>query len=197
VSRGVLLGRNEPSLQASAAYYAAGGVYAGLSTATLRFPGESPRTVQIAARVGLLRALGDDWQARVGLQHFGYPFDAAWSGFAYDELTVGMGWADQWVASVSVLRHADDYAAGSRYSMSWDAVGRLPLRPGVALAAGIGYHDLHRRWGYGYVYGHAGLGLRLGPASLDLAYTMTDATAKARFGANAADRWTASVLWRY
>jgi hypothetical protein len=184
-------------VQASAAYYAPGGAYIALSAATLRFPGEAHRAVQIATRLGFLHSLDADWQANVGVQHIGYPFDPSWSGFSYDELSAGLAYADLVVASVSVLRHADDYAAASRTSTAWDVVGRLPLRRGVALAAGIGYHDLQRRWHYGYAYGHAGFGLRLGPATVDLAYTVTDATAKERFGRNAADRWTASLLWHF
>jgi uncharacterized protein (TIGR02001 family) len=197
VTRGIVLGRREPSLQASAAYYATNGLYAGISAATLRLPSEQHHAVQVAAKGGLLLPLRSDWTATLSLQHFAYPFDPSWEGFGYDEASAGLAYGDVAAMSVSFLRHAGDYAAGSRSSMAADLVGRYPLRPGLALAAGIGWHDLHRRYGFGYGYGHAGVALRVGRASLDLAYTFTDATARERFGPNADNRWTASVMWHF
>src|SRR2546423_1587723 len=152
VTRGIVLGRREPSLQASAAYYAANGLYAGISAATLRFPTEDHRAVQLVAKGGWLLPLADDWTAILSLQHFAYPFDPSWDGFAYDELSAGVAYGDLAPASVSLLRHADDYAAGSRTSVAADVVGRYPLRHGLSLAAGLGWHDLHRRYGFGYAY---------------------------------------------
>jgi uncharacterized protein (TIGR02001 family) len=197
VSRGLLLGRREPSLQANAAYYAANGLYAGISAATLRFATERDRAVQVAARAGALATLSGDWMAAAGFQHVAYPFDANWDGFGYDEATVGLAYADLAVLTVSLLRHSAEYAAAKgRNSHAIDLSGRWPLRPGLALTAGLGYHDLHAR-GYGYAYGHAGVGWRVGRATLDLAYTVTDSTAKEHFGAAAADHWAASVLWHF
>jgi hypothetical protein len=197
VSRGLLLGRDEPSLQASAAYYAPGGGYVGLSAATLRFYGEAHRAVQLAAKAGWLFPVAGDWMGHVAVQHLAYPFDPGWNGFAYDEATVGLANADIAAASLSVLHHGDDYAAGSRTSAAADVVARYPLPRGFALTAGLGVHDLHRRYGYRYAYGHAGIGWRMGRASIDLAYTFTDAAAKAQLGDRAADRWTGTVLWRF
>lgn len=197
LSRGILLGRDEPSVQASAAYYAPGGGYAALSVATLRFPFEHDRALQVVAKAGWLAPLSADWVATASVQRIAYPFDPEWRGFAYDELSVGLAYADLAVGSVSLLRHADEDGSGGRTSTAFDLVGRYPLGHGLAASAGVGYHDLQRRYGYRYAYGHAGLGLRRGSASLDLAYTLTDATAKARLGANAADRWTATVAWHF
>jgi len=197
VSRGIVLGRSEPSLQASAAYYAAGGGYVGLSAATLRFPSEEHRAVQVAARAGWLLPLSGQWIAHAGVQHVAYPFDPSWNSFAYDEATVGLAYGDLAVASVSMLLHSDDYQAGSRVSAAADLVGRYPLARGFSLTGGLGVHDMHCRYGFAYAYGHAGIGWRQGRASVDLAYTFTDATAKAQFGSRAADRWTGAVLWHF
>jgi hypothetical protein len=197
VSRGILLGRNEPSLQASVAYTGAGGGYVALSAATLRFPGEAHRAWQVAAKAGWLVPLAGEWIGHLVVQHLAYPFDPSWDAFAYDEASVGIAYADRVVASVSLLRHSGDYAAGGRTSVAADLVARHPLSHGFSLSAGLGVHDLHRRDGYAYAYGHAGIGWRLGRTGIDLAYTFTDAAAKAQLGDRAANRWTGTVLWQF
>jgi hypothetical protein len=199
VTRGIVLGRREPSLQANAAYYAANGFYAGVSGATLRFPTEANRAVQLTARAGWLLPFAGDWMATFGLQRVAYPFDDEWGAFAYDEASVGVAYADLAALTVSQLRYSGGYdQAASQRSWAVDLIGRYPLQQqGWSLTAGIGYYDLKARYGYGYTYGHAGVGLRLGRAGIDLAYTLTDSTAKAHFGAAAADHWTASVFWHF
>jgi hypothetical protein len=198
VNRGIVLGRREPSLQGAAAYYAANGFYAGIAAATLRFPSEQDRAVQVTARAGWLARLSGDWMATFAIQRVAYPFDSNWDSFAYDEAGVGVAYADLFAITFSQIRHTGLYApAMSRSSRAVDLIGRWPLRPGVALTGGVGYYDLEARYGYSYAYGHAGIGVRLGRASFDLAYTMTDGTAKANFGAAAADHWTASLFWHF
>lgn len=198
VLRGIALGPEGISAQMAASYYSAARWFVTFGATTLRQPSNAPRTLQLTERVGYTWTLSSDWGAQLDYSHYTYPLDSSLRPFRYDEVGTTFAYRDLAFMSISVLRRTNaGYDDGSRWSFAYDLVGRQPLRPGLAMTAGVGYEDRHRQSGFGYAYGHVGLGARVDAAQLEVSYILTDNTAKARFGARASNRWAASLRWSF
>jgi uncharacterized protein (TIGR02001 family) len=197
VIRGLLLGRNEPSVQAAATFYGATRWLAGIGAVSLRSPSDDAGAWLITGKVGYVWSLSEDWGAQLDYGRYAYPSSESLRPFDRDELNATFLYRDLVALSVSGLRNARLDDGGSRASVAYDLTGRYPVRPGLSLIAGIGYQDLHRRSGFGYAYGHGGIGVRMGQARFEMSYIMTDATAKAQYGAGASNRWAAGLTWAF
>jgi hypothetical protein len=114
--------------------------------------------------------------------------------YAHDELAATLAFRDMLYVSIAGLRNGRAAANESRTSVAYELVASYPLQPQVAANVGVGYRD---RRGFAYKYGHAGLGIRWGHTQADVSYIATDAAAKARLGAAAANQWVGSVTWRF
>lgn len=197
VLRGIALGPEGISAQAAVGYYSTERWFVTVGAATLRWSSDDPRTVQLTPRVGYAWDLSGDWGAQLDYAHYGYPLASALRAFEHDELGTTIAYRDLAFISVAGLRSANAGADGGRWSLAYDLVGRVPLRLASAMTAGVGFRDLHHESGFGYWYGHLGIGTRIDAAHLEMSYIATDNTAKARFGARASNRWTASLTWNF
>lgn len=197
VMRGIALGREEPSLQAMATYYSTAGWLVGIGGATLRSQAEQNQVVLLTGKLGYAWPLSDDWSAELDYVRYAYRSSISLRPFAHDELGARITYRDLAVLSISGLSNARLSTGGNRTSFAYDLTGHYPLRDGFSLAAGVGYQDLNRRLGFGYAYGHYGIGARMGPAQLDISYILTNSTAKARFGTSASNRWAAGLTWNF
>lgn len=197
VIRGLLLGRNEPSVQAAATFYGASRWLAGIGFTSLRSPSDDAGAWLVTGKVGYVWTLSEDWGAQLDYARYAYPSSESLRPFDRDELNATFLYRDLVALSVSGLRNARLDDGGSRASVAYDLTGRYPVRPGLSLIAGVGYQDLHRRSGFGYAYGHGGIGVRMGQARFEMSYIMTDTTAKAQYGEGASDRWAAGLTWTF
>jgi len=197
VIRGIASGREELSLQAMATYYATAGWHVGIGGTTVRSQAEPNQGVLLTGKLGYARPLSEDWSVQLGYSRYDYLLSASLRPFAHDELGASISYRDLVVLSISGLYNSRLSDGGGRASVAFDLTGRYPLSAEFSLAAGIGYQDLYRQSGFGYTYGHCGIGARMGSAHLDISYVITDSTAKAQFGTIASNRWTAGLTWNF
>ena len=197
VTRGIAVGRDEPSVRATATYTAAARWFVGIGAASVRSPSDHAQAFLLTGKLGYAWPVSETWGAQVDLARYAYRSSPSLRAFGRDELSATLAYRDLVVMSIAGLRNARLADGGSRFSLAYDLTMRYPLRSALSLSAGIGYQDLHRRSGFGYVYGHGGIGARLGAVQADIAYIVTDATAKTQFGASASNRWTAGLDWTF
>jgi len=201
VVRGVALNGGRPAVQGAVNFYSAGPWLASLSGAASRSAWSGEWSLQLLSKLGYAWQLANDWGAQLSYVHYAYPLNSELRAYERDELIATAAYRDLFALSVAGLRNDRASANGRHGSVAYDLVGRYPVSARVALAAGLGYQDLHRRAGFGYAYGHVGAGADLGPrtggAHLDVSYIVTDATAKKWFGDDASNRWAASLAWTF
>ena len=200
VFRGVSLSRGQPSLLADL-----NGVgtrwFGGLSVDTLRLAPGSSVQPQLIGYLGYQQPLSTDWSGTWSLRHYDYPTDAYRSRYDYQELSANLGWRDQ--VQLQLIGSPDTYAvaSGHRYGRgaAWAAQlnGEVPLPRTLSGQLGIGYEDLRRQVGGGYVYWSAGLSAQWTGWTFALAYIGTDAEGRRLFGARAGDRLVGSVVWSF
>ena len=201
VVRGFALDGGGAAVQGAVNFYSAGPWLASLSGAAFRSASNDEWSLQLLSKLGYAWQLANDWGVQLSHVHYAYPLNSELRMYERDELIATAAYRDLIVLSVAGLRSNRPSANGRRGSVAYDLVGRYPVSAGVAVAAGLGYQDMHHRAGFGYAYGHVGAGTDLGPrtggAHLDVSYIMTDATAKERFGSEASNRWAASLAWAF
>jgi uncharacterized protein (TIGR02001 family) len=196
VTRGIQLGRGGPAVQASATYYSPQMWFASLSGATLGAPWNRAGT-QVLGKLGRVWRFSPDWGAQLDFSYYTYPFDSPLRQYEHNELGATLAYRDLLFMSVSGQRGTRTDVYGNSTGAAYDAVVRYPLRADLALDAGIGYQQVHHQSSFGYTYGQLGLSTRIDMAQLAVAYIATSGVAKAQFGSNASDRWTASLTWGF
>jgi uncharacterized protein (TIGR02001 family) len=198
---GLSLSSNSASAQADAYYHATSGWFGGIGAAGVRFSSYDDETVQLNAYLGKDWAFGEDWSARLTATRYQLLDIAPHPPYNYDELAGVLSFRDSIYLSTSVLPDLSaDSTRGSAHhkpAFSVDAAFHEPLWRRLSANAGVGYFDLYRLFGTGYVYGSAGLGCDFGPLHLDVAYIATNATAKNLYEGMASNRWTAALLYRF
>lgn len=197
VIRGVSLSGNAISPQLTADYYAARGWLLGIAANQVRPLDDSAESLQLLARAGYGWSLASDWSMQITYLHYAYPRDDYLSDYAHDELSGSLAWRDQLVLSVSASPNARFGRDAREPSFSYDLTARYPLSRKISVVAGVGYYDLHRVLGSGYLYGNSGVELLVGSLQLALSYIATSSEAKTLFGRKASDRWTASAMWHF
>lgn len=197
VIRGIAPGREEPSLQAMVTYYSTAGWLVGIGGRSVRSQAEQNQGVLLTGKLGYAWPLSEDWSTQLAYLRYDYRLSTSLQPFAHDELGASVSYRDLVVLSISGLYNSRLSDGGGRTSVAYDLTGRYPLSAEFSLAAGVGYQDLYRRSGFGYTYGHCGIGVRMGPAHLDISYVVTDSTAKAQLGRIASNRWAAGLTWSF
>lgn len=202
VSRGITLSSGEPSVQADGHYVSNSGWFAGASAARVRQAAGSGGAAELSAYFGSTRAITANWTGRMTAAHYAYPGIAPREVYDYDELSASLVGRNRWFLSVAVSpdRGADTTrgTVSKRTALAYDLILRQPLAQGLSASLGMGYNDLHRLVGVGYLYWNAGLTYERGPMHVALTFIGTDATAKSLFYDNAAaNRLVATVLWSF
>lgn len=202
VFRGLSQSDGQPSAQGDGHYYWNTGAFAGLWGATVERGMDRGTTAEFNAYLGYAWPIGSDCSAKVTAIHYDYPWNRPRRRYNYDELAATAAYVDYVfltvTASPDTSRESTRYSTDRRAAFSYDLILRLPLPHDWSVNGGIGYYDLHRVLGAGYVYWNAGVGYALGPVQFEVSYIGTNATAKTLFYDNAAqNRWVASALWHF
>lgn len=181
-------------------HYSATQWYAGASAELVRRGVGAGRGAELIGYAAYQRSLGEDWSGALALRHYDYPGNARRSEYNYDELNLSLNWRQRLALNVSAS--PDTYAAAHDYrrygrgaAYSYEVSAHQPLPHSVFATVGVGYYDLTREVGGGYVYTNAGLGAQWRSWEFDLRYVWTDAAARRLFGSTAERRLIASALW--
>jgi hypothetical protein len=198
VQRGVTLGEGGIDVHIAVSWAGASGWRAALGATVLHARAAPAHwNSQLFGRLGYAHRLDEDWSAQAAFTRYAYRGSAALRRYAHDELGATLAYRDLLYLSVSGLRTTGgSNRAEGRHSAAYDLVARHALPAELTASAGIGRHTT-RGTGFGYTYGHLGLGRPWGVAQAQLSYVATDAKAKERFGSAAADRWTLGLGWEF
>lgn len=195
VLRGVVLGEGGVDAHAAASYSDSSGWRAALGATALHAKAARRRwDAQLFWRLGYARRVDDDWSVQLAHARYAYPGSALLRRYGREELGATLAYRDRLYLSIAGLRRAESSAGGSRDSVAYDIVARHALPSALEASAGIGYLEA-RGSSFAYAYGHLGLGAQWGATHAQLSYVATGSAAKQRFGAAAANRWTASLSW--
>jgi hypothetical protein len=195
VLRGVVLG--DLTARSVASYSGASGWLANLGVAAMQSPMRHETwDAQLALKAGYARVLGSDWAWQAAYTLYTYPGVERLRRYAHHELGATLAYRDVLYLSLAALRTLRATSGENRSSVVYELVANQPLVSNLSATAGLGYREA-LDGGSDHAYGHAGLSWRLGRAQADLLYMATDAAAKRRLGSAAANRWVASVAWRF
>jgi uncharacterized protein (TIGR02001 family) len=203
VFRGVSQTRGGAAAQADLHYQAQSGWFAGAWASTVDLNPGAGATAELNADAGRAWPFAGDWNARVTAVEYVYPNDEATFSYDYFELVASVAWLDRVVASIAwspdTSRYGVDYGAAlDRRALTYELVGRWPLRDDLSATASAGYYDLSDLFETGYGYGSLGLTYDIRSLQLDLAWFATSDQAEELFGREVAgQRWSFTVAWRF
>lgn len=202
VLRGVSQTDGSPALQASMAYQADRGWYAGAWVSTLNATrwfhpaGEADTELDVFA--GVSRAVAEDWSIDVQAARYIYPDDGAYFDYGYSELEVAVMYRDAWRASVAWSPDASMISqqglAENRTTLAYEFGLRQTVLPWLAVNAGVGYFDLTDLFSAGYTYWNVGLTASVGGLTVDLGQYGSDARGRELFGSRIAEPRTVLTL---
>ena len=200
--RGISRSNHQASLQADAHVALGNGFDVGVFAASVQIGPNHRRDTELSAFVGLAADMSEAWHTRLAVNHYSYPWNAAGSKYAYDELSLDLAY-QEWLTFSAV------YSPNApRYLAAWGVFGvtaqsaelsvQAPLSRQFFLTAGLGYAQLAGRYPDEYTYWSAGGIYSLGPASISLQYVGTTRAARQLYyDAAARNRVAGSVIWRF
>jgi len=134
--------------------------------------------------------------AYVALGHNTYHDRGGWR-YRYESARATVNAGDRLFASVTQLFHgrihANDGSMAVPPALAKELVWRQPLATGPTLVAGVGHAAQRHRPQASYWYGNLGLAVPVGDATLEASWIATDAAARRYWGAQAGNRWVASL----
>ncbi len=195
VQRGIAIGVGGIDAHAAAHYAHPNGWRASLGATALHSrPSQRPQwDAQWFGRLGYAHRLDEDWSGQLAFARYAYSGSALLRRYAHDEVGATLAYRDLLYLSIAGLRRSH----GGNGSVAYDLVVRQTLPFALSASAGLGHLNSDGDVGYAYNYGHLGLGAQWGITQAQLSYIATSAAAKRRYGAAAANRWTASLDWRF
>lgn len=176
--------------------------YAGLFAASVRRSDSQDLGAELSPYIGYGLNWPSGWNLDLNAAHYAYPGDHPRSHYDYDEFTSSLQYRERLFLTLSLSpdtpAESPRGSVSGRPAVAYDVGLRQPLLWGAALEAGLGYYDLHRVVGAGFVYWNAGLGYDIGAVHLNLAYIGTGHSAENLLVSQpATNRWVGSAIWRF
>lgn len=200
--RGISRSNDHGALQLDLHYADASGFVAGVFASNTQINPHSPDDAEIDAFLGFAWTKGNDWQGRVLLSHYAYPWNRAGAAYNYDELAVEVsyrGWLNVdaiYSPNAPIVSPYGDLIGVASESAEVNLQHRVLGK--LSATAGVGYTHYAGQDPTGYGYWSIGAAYDLAPVSLVLSYVNTTATAKALFYNAAADgRVMGTIVWRF
>jgi uncharacterized protein (TIGR02001 family) len=161
ILRGVSQTYTGVALQLGGNYQAANGMFIGAWASNVDPYPFGAASVELDTYAGFAWPLTEDLTTQATYTHYTYLDDPRPIHYAFDEVAVSLKYLDRAALTVSWQPNATSYSslglARNRSLVAYEASGRLPLPHGLALAAGVGYYDLHELFRVGYVAGSVGV----------------------------------------
>jgi uncharacterized protein (TIGR02001 family) len=201
--RGISRSNDQAALQLSLYYLSSSGFVAGGFASNTQITPNEPRDAELSAFLGYVHTLGSDWQAKIVVSDYSYPWNKLGSKYNYDEIdaeTVFRGWLNVTVSYAPNFPRFDEYRGGLVGAGAESAeinVQRAVFRK-LSAAGGVGYFYFSGYEPTGYAYWSLGASYDLAPVTLAVSYVDTSAGAKALFYNTAyGGKWTGTILWRF
>ena len=199
--RGVSRTDDHSALQLDVHYLDPSGFVADFFASNTQFDPDAPRDAELSGFLGYVWAQGRDWQGKVLVGNYSYPWNRAGSLYNYDEIAFEARYRD-WLRidiaySPDTRRYYDRGAV--RAQAEWAELNlQRPLIGNLSATAGIGYYELDGADAVGYGYWSIGAAYDIGPVSLALSFVGASGEANLLFyNAAVGGRWSGTVIWRF
>jgi uncharacterized protein (TIGR02001 family) len=201
--RGISRSNDQAALQLSLYYLSSPGFVAGVFASNVQISPEDPRNIEVSAFLGYIRPLNPDWQAKIIVSHYSYPWNQLGARYNYDEVdaeAVFRGWLNLTLTySPNFPRYetSAEYLVGASAESAEINVQR-PLFRKLSAIGGLGYDYVGGFDGAGYTYFSVGAAYDLSPVTLTVSYVDASAAAKALFYNSAyGGKWVGTILCRF
>lgn len=200
VFRGLSQTRGKPAIQADLHYQTDAGWFAGAWGSTVDLNRGQGATIEFNGYAGRAWPVSGAWNAKLTAVQYIYPNDTTYLRYDYFELVGALSYDDRLSLSVAWSPNTSRYSsygkAEDQTTLTYEIVGRWPLRGPLSVTGSVGYYDLSDLFGTGYFYGSAGLNGTFERIRVDLAYFSTGQDASDLFGEEVAgDRWSLTLAW--
>jgi uncharacterized protein (TIGR02001 family) len=200
--RGISRTNDHAALQLDLHYLDPSGFVADFFASNTQFDPDAPRDAELSGFLGYVWAEGRDWQGKVLVATYSYPWNQAGSFYNYDEIACEAGYRD-WLRvdiaySPDTRRYYEDRGT-VRVQAEWAELNlQRPLIGKLSATAGVGYYELDGANATGYGYWSIGAGYDIAPVSLALSFVGASRDANLLFyNAAVGGRWSGTVIWRF
>jgi uncharacterized protein (TIGR02001 family) len=200
--RGISRSDDHSALQLDLHYLDTSGFVADFFTSSTQFEPNASRDAELSAYLGYVWAEGPDWQGKILIGDYSYPWNQAGSFYNYNEIALEAGYRD-WLRidiafSPDTRRYYYDrgtvrvQAEWAELNLQHSLIGKL------SATAGIGYYEMDGAQATGYGYWSIGAAYDLAPVSLAVSFVGASGDANLLFyNAAVGGRWTGTVIWRF
>lgn len=199
--RGISRTDDHAALQLDLHYLDPSGFVADFFASNTQFDPHAPRDAELSAFLGYVWA-GRDWQEKILVGNYSYPWNRAGSFYDYDEIAFEAGYRD-WLR-IDVAYSPDTrryfYDLGTvRVQAEWAELNlQRPLIGKLSATAGVGYYESDGANAAGYGYWSVGAAYDIAPFSLALSFVGASREANLLFyNAAVGGRWSGTVIWRF
>jgi uncharacterized protein (TIGR02001 family) len=200
--RGISRSDDHSALQLDLHYLDPSGFVADFFASNTQFNPNASRDAELSAFLGYIWAAGPDWQGKILVGNYSYPWNQAGSFYNYDEIAFEAGYRD-WLRvdiaySPDTRRYYYDRGA-VRNQAEWAELNlQHPLIGKLSATAGIGYYELDGANAMGYSYWSIGAAYDISPVSFALSFVGASREANLLFyNAAVGGRWSGTVIWRF
>jgi uncharacterized protein (TIGR02001 family) len=200
--RGISRTDDHSALQLDVHYLDPSGFVADFFASNTQFDSSAPRDAELSTFLGYVWPEGRDWQGKVLVGNYSYPWNQAGSFYNYDEIAFEARYRD-WLR-VDIAFSPDTrryyYDRGTvRVQAEWAELSlQHPLIGKLSGTAGVGYYEMDGANATGYAYWSVGAGYDI--ASITLALSFIGASRDANllfYNAAVGGRWSATAIWRF
>jgi uncharacterized protein (TIGR02001 family) len=200
--RGVSRTDDHSALQLDLHYLDPSGFVADFFASNTQFDPDAPRDAELSAFLGYVWAQSRDWQGKILVGNYSYPWNRAGSLYNYDEIAFEAGYRD-WLR-IDIAYSPDTrryyYDRGPvRVQAEWAELNlQRPLIGKLSATAGVGYYERDGANALGYGYWSIGAAYDFAPVSLALSFVGASREANLLFyNAAVGGRWSGTVIWRF
>jgi uncharacterized protein (TIGR02001 family) len=200
--RGISRSDDHSALQLDLHYLDPSGFVADFFVSNTQFAPNTARDAELNAYLGYVWSDGRDWQGKILVGNYSYPWNPAGSFYNYDEIAFEVGYRD-WLRvdiaySPDTRRYYYDRGA-VRGQAEWAELNlQQPLTGKLSATAGVGYYEQDGAGAAGYGYWSIGAAYVLAPVTFAVSFVGASNEANLLFyNAAVGGRWSGTVIWRF
>jgi uncharacterized protein (TIGR02001 family) len=200
--RGISRSDDHSAVQLDLHYLDPSGFMADFFASNTQFEPNASEDAELSAFLGYVWTQGQDWQEKLLVGNYSYPWNQAGSFYNYDEIALEAGYRDWLRVDIAYSPDTRRYyydrgtvrgqAEWAELNLQHSLIGKL------SGTAGIGYYELDGAKAAGYAYWSIGAAYDLAPVTVTLSFVGASGDANLLFyNAAVGGRWTATIIWRF
>jgi uncharacterized protein (TIGR02001 family) len=200
--RGISRSDDHSALQLDLHYLDPSGFLADFFVSSTQFAPDASRDAELSAYLGYVWAQSRDWQGKILIGNYSYPWNQYGSFYNYDEIAFESAYRD-WLRvdiafSPDTRRYYYDWGT-VRGQAEWAELNlQHPLIGKLSATAGVGYYQSDGSKATGYGYWSIGAGYDIATVTFALSFIGASRDANSLFyNAAVGGRWSGTVIWRF